>query len=129
MSFRKIFAALVSGLILSLGLVTPAQAAYSDCSSYPGTVCMHQYSNYTGIVWRQYPSQINGCRNLAPDNFDNRAGTLFNGTTHHLVIAYQFANCGGNYFLANSGYAYAFSGGSENAWWNDRISSIEVIPL
>ncbi len=121
---KKRLALVIAAVLLSVGIATPAQAVFSDCSAYAGTICFHQHSDFTGQVWRQYPHEINGCRNLGPDGFDNKASTAFNSTAHsYSVRVWQYNNCTGETFTLASSSFYQFNGN----WWNDRISSVEVI--
>ncbi len=115
---------------LALAPAGPAAATYNDCAAFPGTICFHEHATFTGQVWRQFPTQINGCRNLGNDGFDNKASTLFNQSTGYALVVWQFNNCSGNFFVASAGTFYIFANSTpENNWWNDRISSIEVIGL
>lgn len=125
---RKYLIALMVGLLAAIAIgQAPAYAAYSDCAAYPGTICFHEHSDFTGQVWRQYPWQIaggSGCRNVGPDGFDNEASTAFNLVTHsYSVRVWQWNNCTGDSFILAGGQYYNFAGN----WWNDRISAIEVI--
>jgi hypothetical protein len=123
---KRMIAALAVATLGMVGLTTtPAQAAYSDCSAYGGTICMHQHSNFTGQVWRQYPSQISGCRNLSPDDFNDEASTVFNNTTTHILYLYQHSGCTGEELSIPKGGVRSFA--STNTWWNDRASSVYVL--
>lgn len=125
MKIRKMLAAVTVAALGAVGLFqAPAQAAWSDCSNYPGTICLFAGPNYGLPIWRQYPSQINGCRNLT--GFDNVTTVAANLASHHMVVLWQYAGCGGESFtLPTQGYVAHFSG----SWWNDKASSIEVIGL
>jgi hypothetical protein len=122
---KKLLATLALAAVLTAGVTAPsapAQAAWSDCSNYPGTICLFAGPNYGLPIWRQYPSQITGCRNLT--GFDNVTTIAANQATHHLVVLWQYAGCGGESItLPAQGYVINFSG----SWWNDKPSSIEVI--
>jgi hypothetical protein len=121
---KRFLTASLAAVLVSVSIATPAQAAYSDCSAYPGTICFHQYTNYTGQVWRQYPWEINGCRSLVPDNFNDKASTAFNTTPHsYSVRVWQHSNCTGDSFTLNSNSVYNFAGNG----WDNRISAVEVI--
>lgn len=140
---RMFLASLLVAVIGMTGLATPAQAvapmtgvtataqavsgqerAFTDCAVYPGTVCFHQYGNFTGRVWRQTPDEIGSCRNLAPDNFNDTASTAFNNIEHsYSVRIYQHENCTGSYKILVSGYYYVFTGD----WWDNRTSSVRLI--
>lgn len=120
---RRFLAATGAAILLSLGFATPAQAAYSDCGSYQGTVCFHQWTNYEGRVWRQLPTQIFGCRSLVPDNFNDIASTAFNlVSSSYSVRVWEHSNCTGDSFIMGVG-SYNFNGN----WWDNRISAVEVI--
>lgn len=122
---KKILATLAMtlvGLVGTLVVTSPAQASWSDCAAYQGTVCFHQHANFTGQVWRQYPGQIIGCRDLV--DFNDTASTFFNGTDDHIVRIYEHANCAGAVFALSPGEERSF--GSTNTWWNDRASSVRV---
>lgn len=124
---KKLLATLTLAVALVAGTnipAAPAQAAWSDCSNYPGTICLFAGPNYGLPIWRQYPSQIEGCRNLT--GFDNVTTIAANLSTHHAVYLYQYPGCGGEVIsLPTQGYVIYFSG----SWWNDKASSIEVVAL
>jgi hypothetical protein len=133
MNFRKSFAGFITTVVLMVAVVfafsTPAQAAASDCTAFPGTICFHDNTNFTGSVWRQYPSQINGCRNLPAEGWNDRFGTAYNLTSSsYQLYLYQHINCGadGGYdFIMASGSSLSFTGSYE--WWNNKVSSIKVV--
>jgi hypothetical protein len=105
----------------ALAAVSPALAAASDCNAYPGTICLFAGPNYGLPIWRQYPSQINGCRNLT--GFDNVATIIWNNTSGSVQLnVFQYPNCSGATFNVNSTYLYNLSGD----WWNDKASSVRV---
>ncbi len=122
-------AAVAIGLTGAVTATSPAQAAWSDCGNYPGTVCLFANANWGTPIWRQYPSQItsyyNGCRNL--DGFDNVTTVAANNTGGHYVITlWQLNGCTGESInIPLSGYSIDFSA----AWWNDRASSIQATAL
>lgn len=107
----------------------PAQAVYSDCAAYQGTICFHQHADYSGAVWRQYPWQIPGCINMTDyPGWNDRASTAFNWTSNsYALYLYQHVDCGGYDFILSSGQQVAFTGSI--SWWNDRVSSIYVQAL
>ncbi len=119
-----LFAALAISLGLALAPAAPAAAVYSDCAAYAGPICFHQHGNFTGTVWRQYPGQIFNCRNLSPDNFNDKASTAFNGTDDSILYLYEHSNCTGNVLSLGAGAVRSFA--STDQWWNDRVSSIYV---
>jgi hypothetical protein len=97
--------ALLVGAVGSVFIASPAMAAQSDCTSYLGTICMTENRDWSGRVWRQYPSQIVGCRSLARDNFDNKASIAGNLTSSSVgVYLYQYSNCTGRSVYIASGY-------------------------
>lgn len=103
---------------------SPAQAVWSDCAAYPGTVCFHQYPDFTGRVWRQYPGQIVGCRSMVPDNFNDVASTAFNSTDDHILYLYEHVGCTGAVLVLGAGDVRGFA--TTNTWWNNRVSSLRV---
>jgi hypothetical protein len=125
MNFRRMIAGLVAGivaLVASLSVVSPAQAASSDCYNYPGTICLFAAPNWGLPIWRQYPSQIQGCRNLT--GFDNVATVIANNTTAGYTLAvFQYPGCSGATFSVGSNLYYNLSGD----WWNDKASSVMII--
>lgn len=122
---KKFLTMLALAVVLTVGVTAPsapAQAAWSDCSNYPGTICLFAGPNYGLPIWRQYPSQITGCRNLT--GFDNVTTIAANQAAHHMVILWQYPGCGGESItLPTQGYVINFSG----HWWNDKASAIEVV--
>lgn len=122
--FMTALVAVVLGLIGGVVSASPAQAAWSDCSNYPGTICLFAGPNYGLPIWRQYPSQINGCRNLT--GFDNVTTIAANLAAHHAVYLWQYPGCSGAVVsLPSQGYVVDWSG----HWFNDKASSIEVVAL
>jgi hypothetical protein len=118
---RKFIASAAIAAVAAVGIATPAKAAWSDCGNYPGTVCLFAYPNWGLPIWRQYPDQINGCRNLT--GFDNVTTMASNNTAGSVRLTiYQYLNCGGAFFHINSGQYYDLSGD----WWNDKASSVRV---
>jgi hypothetical protein len=121
---RKLLASVAAGALLALGVATPAKAAWADCGNYPGTVCLFANNNWGLPIWRQYPSQIQGCRNLT--GFDNVTTMASNNTGgHYLLIMYRYLNCEGETFQLSSGSYVDFS----NTWWNDKPSAVQVVAL
>jgi hypothetical protein len=108
------------------GVVAPstAQAAPADCLNYPGTICLTEFVAYTGQVWRQYPSQIVGCRQLARDAFNNEMTTAANLTSSSIgVYLYDNANCTGTSVYLASGDQRDFS----SSTFNNKASSIRIV--
>lgn len=114
----------ILGAVGGLTVASPAQAVYSDCAAYNNVVCFHQHGNFTGTVWRQVPGQIINCRNLSPDNFNDKASTVFNRTDDYILYVYEHSNCLGDVKSLTMGAVRSFS--STDTWWNDRISSIYI---
>jgi len=116
-------AALVAAVVVgltggTLAATSPAQAAASDCSAYPGTMCIFQFTGYSGRVWRQYPWQITGCRSLVPDDFNDRGTVFWNNTQgSHLMRIWQHGNCTGWYYdlPSQSVVDFASTPGYDNA--------------
>lgn len=126
-SFKRFMVALsvaILGAVGGLTIASPAQAAYSDCAAYDGTVCLHEHSTFTGQVWRQYPGQIINCRNFTGDSFNDEASTVFNLTDTHIVYLYEHSGCTGSVLSVGKGEVKSFA--QTNTWWNDRASSIYV---
>lgn len=122
--FLAAFAAVVLGLTGGALVASPAQAAWPDCGNYPGTICLFANANWGLPIWRQFPSQVTGCRNLS--GFDNVTTVALNQAAHYVVTLYQLPGCDGESFTLPSVGNYAdFSG----AWWNDRASAITVTAL
>ncbi len=119
---KRFLTASIVGILAMVGFTAaPAQAAWSDCSNYPGTICLFANTNWGLPIWRQYPSQINGCRNLT--GFDNVTTIAANTAGHHTLVLWQFLGCEGESLVITSGNYSNFS----NTWWNDRASAVEVI--
>ncbi len=130
MNFRTtaaVGAAVLFGSVASVVAATPAMAAESDCIPYVGTVCLADTApNFGGQVWRQTPSQINGCRRLSPEGFNNEASIAINNTRGDGVLfLYDTTNCTGRNISLASGEGTQFRGG--DAWLNNKTSSIRFI--
>ncbi len=130
---RRITAGLAA-LTLSAGLAlapsTPAHAAASDCSAYVNVVCFHQYTNYTGLVWRQTVAQVaSRCVNLTDwPGWNDRPSTAFNTSTGgYQLYLYENINCTGYDFILASGQNVSFTGSL--AWWNDKVTSLYLYAL
>jgi hypothetical protein len=122
MKFRtKITAALavVLGIASISFTASPAMASPADCN-YDGTVCLVENADWTGRVWRQFPSQIIDCRNLEPD-FNDKATIAVNNTDSSIgLILYEHANCQGEQVFVVSGqYATFYE-------FNDKASSVRI---
>ena len=106
-------------------VASPAMASEADCSNYPGTICMAQHYDWTGHIWRQYPSQISGCRRLSGDNFDNKATIVVNNTDGNVgMYLYDNADCSGsNWEYIPSRQIRSF----KNDPFNDKASAIRVV--
>ena len=124
--FLAATAATVLGTASVLTAASPAQAAWSDCAAYSNVVCFHQFPDFTGQVWRQTSGQFpsSGCRNFAPDGFDNATSTAFNRTTNYQLRVYQGAGCTGSYVYLAPGDVQAFN--QTNTWFNNTGSSAKV---
>jgi hypothetical protein len=119
---RTLAATFVVMTLMVLGFQKPAEAASSDCYNYPGTVCLFAYPNWGLPIWRQFPWEIEGCRNLT--GFDNMATIIANNTTAgYTLVVYQYPNCGGATFSVGSNLYYNLA----NDWWNDKASSVRII--
>lgn len=121
MKVRKFIAALAVTALAVFGVQAPAQAAWSDCGNYPGTICLFAHSGWGLPIWRQYPSQIGSCRNLT--GFDNTTTVAVNGADHHTLVLHQYLGCEGESIVITSGNYADFAG----TWWNDKPSSVQVI--
>lgn len=130
MSLRKTLAGFVTALVLMVTSVfafsSPAQAAYADCANYPGTVCLYAFTNYGNPIWRQFPSQINGCRFLGNDGWNDVTTLAWNNTpssyTLRMWINYPCGGSGNQYYDLPSGYLVDFSSS-----WNNQISAVQII--
>jgi hypothetical protein len=127
---KKFLATLALAVVLTAGVTVPsapAQAAWSDCGNYPGTVCLFAHGNWGLPIWRQTGEQVYNapghCRNLT--GFDNVTTMVSNNTSHYVLIVWRYIGCTGDWFQADTGQYYDLSGG----WWNDKPSSVSVIAL
>ncbi|MEU7902574.1 hypothetical protein [Actinoplanes sp. NPDC049118] len=131
MNFRiKATAALAISMSFATSIVaaTPALASEADCLPYHGTICLTDGADFGGRVWRQTVSQINGCRRMSADNFDNKASTALNNTFGDGVLfMYNTNNCTGDYIALASREATKFRG--DDAWLNNRVSSIKFVQV
>lgn len=119
---KKLMAALAVAALATFGVQAPAQAAWSDCN-YSGTVCLSTHSNWGTPVWRQTAAEINGCRDLT--GFDNVTTMVSNKIGGHVLVLYRYLDCQGETISLASGNYYDFT----NNWWNDKVSSVELIAL
>ena len=128
MRFRKTLAGFAIGMLMAVGLSTPAKAAYNDCYNYPGTVCLYAFTNYGNPIWRQYPSQINGCRFLGNDGWNDVTTVAWNRTSSSYTLRmWRHYPCGGSgnaYYDLPSGYWVDFSG---TPGWDNSISAVQII--
>lgn len=123
--FMAAVAVAVLGLVGALTGASPAQAVWSDCAAYSNVVCFHQYPDFTGRVWRQLTGQFpTGCRNFAPESFDNMASTAFNRTSNYQLRVYQGSGCTGSYVFIGPGDVQSF--GDTNTWFNNTASSAKI---
>ncbi len=116
---------MVIGISMAAGISAPAQAATTDCSAYPGTMCIFQFSPWSGRVWRLYPHQITGCVSLVPYDFNDRGTAFWNNTQgSHLMRIWQHSNCTGWYYDLPSQTAVDFYG---VGGYDNEASAVEDI--
>ena len=129
MAFRRAFVAMlaaVAGIVGSLFSISPAAASIADCGNYPGTICFADGRDWSGRIWRQYPSQIVGCRRFSADSFDNKASIGVNNTDSSIgIYLYDASNCTGS-------SVYVASGNAVKLWLtspvlDNKASSIRVV--
>ena len=112
----------------SFAAAAPASASIADCGNYPGTICLVANQDWSGQVWRQYPDQINGCRNLSPEGFNDKASIAVNNNEYEVILyLYANANCGGRVVTVNPGDAAFLWRLSPS--FDNLASSIRVIQL
>jgi hypothetical protein len=95
-------------------------AAWSDCFSYPGTVCLAAHAEWGNPVWRQYPSQIDGCEALY--GFNDITTMAVNNSDDYSLTLYEHGTCTGIRLLIVSGQSYNFAG----TFRNDLFSAVKV---
>ena len=118
----------VLGTVGSAFVASPAQANIADCGNYPGTICLVQNGDWTGQIWRQYPDQIEGCRNLSRENFNDKATIAVNNTPGQVILyLYANANCTGRRVVVDSGYAAFLARLSPS--FDNMASSVDVVQL
>jgi hypothetical protein len=127
----KTFSKIVTTLAASAVLVgtsfvgSPAMAARSDCD-VAGTICLVENPDWSGFVWRQYPWQINGCRSLAADGFNDKATWAVNLTDSSVgVELWDNADCTGGHVYIASGYQADLR--KTDPVMNDHASGIRVV--
>ena len=82
--------------------------------------------NFGGQVWRQLYTQVNGCRRLSPESFDNEASIAFNNTFGAGVLyLYDTTNCTGRSIALGSQVGTQFRNG--DAWLQNKTSSIKFV--
>lgn len=119
-------AAVLTSIVGSTFAAGPAMADISDCFDYPGTICMAERFDWGGQIWRQYPDQVEGCRPLSQDNFNNKATDLVNNTPGQVIMyLYDNANCTGASISLNSRVVRSL----KNDPFDNKASSIRVIQL
>jgi hypothetical protein len=107
---------------------SPAMASIADCGTYPGTICLVENQNWTGQIWRQYPDQINGCRSLSPEGFNDKASRAVNNNDYEVILyLYENSNCTGRVVTVNAGI-------SAQLWllspsFDNKASAIKVVLL
>jgi hypothetical protein len=115
--------------LVSAFVASPAQASIADCGNYPGTICFADTRSWGGRIWRQYPSQIVGCRKFAPDSFNNLASIGVNNTDDSAppvgIDLYDADNCTGTPVFVASGYSVNLWATTPNL--ENKASSIRVV--
>lgn len=106
----------------SLFVASPARAAWGDCGNYPGTICLFASTGWVTPIWRQYPSQINGCRALTGFN-DVTTQAVNNTPAGYTLTVWQHANCTGWNFSIGSNKNINFYGTS----WDNGASGVSII--
>ncbi|GAA0222536.1 hypothetical protein [Cryptosporangium japonicum] len=101
-----------------------ASAARADCYNYQEVICIAEHGDWTGRIWRQKPSQIEGCRSLVPDGFNDMATIWVNrtGVAGHgySMTLFEHSDCTGRFLTT---YAGIWDRGTE---FNDKASAIRV---
>lgn len=114
----------LAGAIGAAMMPTAASAAVTDCTNYPDTICLVDRDNWTGQVWRQYPSQINGCRKLSREGFNNKASILYNQVQYEVgLIVYDRDDCTGRNMYLGSNSGATLTG----LWLDNKASSLKVV--
>ncbi len=122
MKLRKFLAGFAAGILMAAVPSLPAQATLADC--WNGTVCLFAHANYANPIWRQVTDEIPGCRSLVGTGWNNVTSSWANNYTFGVTfIAYDNANCTGEYIVLQGDYIQNLGGSS----WNDRISAVQVI--
>jgi hypothetical protein len=103
---------------------SPGSRDFRDCNDFPGTICLTDNNDWTGHVWRQFPSQISGCRSFSPDGFNDKA-TIASNYSNRAYILWDHHDCTGDAFFVYPGEAWDF--GANGGFWNDRFSAIELL--
>lgn len=116
---RKFLAMIIAATLIGVAAPSPARADWSDCD-YSGTVCLAAHANWGNPVWRQYPSQINGCEALY--GFNDITTMVVNNSDEYSLTVYEHGTCTGSRLLIVSGQAVNFAG----TFRNDTISSVRV---
>jgi len=98
---RRFWRGRIATLALALVIITtlmvaattkPAYAAFSDCSSTEGWVCIWQDINYSGNIMRIWQPTPNSCYTF-PSVWWDKMSSFYNFTGHSLTF-YSWQNCG-----------------------------------
>jgi hypothetical protein len=117
-------AMVLAGSIGGAMVASPASAAIGDCTNYPNTICLVDKDNWTGQVWRQYPEQIDGCRKLSREGFNNKASIIYNQVQFHVgLVVYDRDDCTGAKMEFGSNEGATLTG----MWFDNKASSLRVV--
>jgi hypothetical protein len=110
-------------LAVSLTPATPAQAAYSDCRNFPGTVCLFAYGNFGNPIWRQTADETDYCRSLVGTGWNDVTTTAMNNYSGHVTFRlWQHYNCTGWYYDLPPNTHVDFTGYGQN----NAVSAVET---
>jgi hypothetical protein len=115
-TFRTIALGLCTALLLTIGLATPAQAAYSDCQAHE--LCTYWYVDYLNPHYDY--SGLVGCIEIG-GSWDNQISSAYNRRDARIVF-WTNHNCGGSQLTLDPGQSYNTYWAGD--WRNNTFSSI-----
>lgn len=116
---KAIIISVCMGVLLSLSVGIPAQAAVSDCQS--NETCMFEHTSFEGAHY-DYNSSTHGCQTPFSAAWNDRVSSVVN-TTSHRIWFYENAGCTGRVIMVPPHTLWTTQA-TITAWPNNKFSSL-----
>lgn len=114
---KKIYALLVSLLMVGAGFMLASTPAYAHPFCGSGYICGYDDLSGTSLMFKKYWTDWAQSICYGMSSYDNRVSYLVNDSAHDLIVSTGYS-CSGT-----TATIYANSFGPMNSTWNNSISS------